>query len=91
MLVLYCFANFCFGTPVLFMQVCACVALLCWQVKNSRQDSTRKSLGPAIYRKRVPTARTQLSGSPGYNSIELAVIVDKVNFEPAAACGCDDV
>ena len=34
--VIDCVANFCFGTPGLFMQACACVALSGWQVKNSR-------------------------------------------------------
>ena len=52
------------------------MALSGWQVKNSRQDNTRKSLGPVVYRKRVPRAEKQLAGSPGYNSVELAVIVD---------------
>ena len=32
--------------------------------------------GPVAYRKRVRRARKQLAGSPGYNSMELAVIVD---------------
>ena len=32
------------------------MALSGWQVKNSRQDSTRKSLVPAVYKQRVPRA-----------------------------------
>ena len=60
------YANFCFGTPVLFTRACACVALSGWRVKNYRHDNTRKSLGPVIYRKRVPRAGKQLAGSPGY-------------------------
>ena len=50
------YANFCFGTPVLFMRAWACVALSGWRVKNYCQDNTRKSLGPVVYRKRVPRA-----------------------------------
>ena len=69
-------ANVCFRTPVPFMRACACLVLSGWQVKDSRQDNTRKSLGPVVYRKRVPRAGKQLAGSPGYKSIELAVIVD---------------
>ena len=74
-------ANSCFGTPVLFMQACACVALSGWQV-------TRKSLGPMVYKKRVPRAGKELAGSPGYNSIELlSSWIGEVNFEPAVAPG----
>ena len=69
-------ANFCFGTPVLFMRAWACVALSGWRVKNYCEDNTRKSLGPVVYKMRVPRAGKQLAGSSGYNSIELAVIVD---------------
>ena len=58
------------------MQACACVALSGWQIKNPRQDDTRKSLRPVVYRNRVPREGKQLAGSPGYNSIELAIIVD---------------
>ena len=71
-----CSLNFCFGTLVLLMYACAYVALSGWQVKNSDQDNTRESLGPVVYWKRVPRAIEQLTSSPGYNSIELAVIVD---------------
>ena len=35
-------------------------------MKNYRQDNTRKSLGPVLYRERVPRAGKQLAGSPGY-------------------------
>ena len=59
-------ANFCFGTPVLFMRAWACVALSGWRVKNHCQDNTRKSLGPVVYKMRVPRAGKQLAGSPGY-------------------------
>ena len=52
------------------------MALSDWKVKNSRQDNTRKSLGPVVHRKRIPRAGKQLAGPPGYSSIELAVIVD---------------
>ena len=77
LLVLDYVGNFCFGTPVLFMRARACcVAPSGWQVKCSRQDSTRKSLGRVVYKKRVPRVGKQLAGSPGYNSIELVVIVD---------------
>ena len=48
------YANFCFGTPVLFMRAWACVALSGWRVKNYCQDNTRKSLGPVVYRKESP-------------------------------------
>ena len=47
------YANFCFGTPVLFMRAWACVALSGWRVKNYCQDNTRKSLGPVVYRLHV--------------------------------------
>ena len=66
LLVLDVYANFSFGTPVLFMQGCACVALSGWHVKNARQDNTRKYLGPVVYRKIVPRAGKQLAGSPDY-------------------------
>ena len=68
LLILGVYANFCFDTPVVFMQGCACVVLSSWQVKNARQDSTRKSSGPVVYRKRVPRAGKQLAGSPDYRS-----------------------
>ena len=60
------YANFCFGTPVLCMRAWACVALSDWRVNNYCQDSTRKSLGPVVYRKRVPRVGKQFAGSPGY-------------------------
>ena len=80
------YANLCFGTPVLFMRAwAACEALSDWRVKNSRQDDTRKSWSPAVYRKRVPRAGKQLAGSPGYRVQRLAreknqLFVDKIFF-----------
>ena len=61
-------ASFFYRTLVLFMQACACVALSCWQVKDSRQVNTRRFLGPVVYRKIVLRAGKQLACLPGYIS-----------------------
>ena len=54
----------------------AWMSLSVWRAGNCRLDNKRKSLGHVVFRERVPRAANKLAGLPGYNSIELAVIVD---------------
>ena len=70
------YANFCFGTPVLFMRAWACVALSGWRVKNYCTRIIQGSLWvPWFTGKESPERK---NNSPVHPATNLKIAVDAV-------------